>query len=121
MRAADLRRELRHLADTTNEQHIRPQLGYKTTAQYRRGKRLHKLPAKFVIDIDHLPISAGKVIFIRAVSPNGMIDVLEQDFKVGKRLQNQYVKAVLETQRQVLKVYLNGRLIKAFVYKLRKE
>ncbi|HSD84203.1 MAG TPA: DDE-type integrase/transposase/recombinase [Anaerolineae bacterium] len=120
-RASDLRRELRHLMDATNEQHIRPPLGYKTTAQYRRGKRLHKLPAKFVIDVDHLPISAGKVIFIRAVSPHGMIDILEQDFKVGQRRQNQYVKAVLETPRQVLKVYHNGRLIKTFVYKLRKD
>lgn len=120
-RAADLRRELRHLICATNEQHIRPQLGYKTTAQYRRSKRLRKLPAKFVLDIEHLPITAGRVIFIRLVSAEGQIDILEQAFKVGKRFQFQYVKAVLDTQRQLLKVYHNGHLVKAFDYPLRKN
>jgi transposase InsO family protein len=120
-RPADLRRELRHVVDATNEQHVRPQLGYKTTAQYRRGKRLRKLPAKFTLNLERLPITAGKVIFIRCVSADGQIDVLEQDFRVGKRLKFQYVKAVLDTQRQRLKVYHNGRLIKTFIYELRKD
>ena len=118
---ADVRRELRHLMQATNEQHVRPQLGYKTTAQYRRGKRLHKLPAKFSLDMDHLPIVAGKVTFIRLVSAQGKIDVLEQEFTVGKRLKFQYVKATIDTQRQSLKVYHKGRLIKHFAYQLHKE
>jgi len=116
-----VRRELRRLIGTTNEQQVRPQLGYKTTAQYRRGKRLRKLPAGFVLDLDHLPLTAGKVTFIRQVSAEGDIDILEQAFHLDKRLKFQYVKATIETQRQVLKVYHKGRLIKTFAYKLLKK
>lgn len=120
-RPADVRRELRRLMQANNEQHVRPQLGYKTAAQYRRGKGLRKLPAGFSLDTDRLPIAAGKVTFIRLVSEKGAIDILEQTFKVGKRLKFQYVKATIDTQRQMLKVYHKGRLIRSFGYKLRKD
>jgi hypothetical protein len=60
----------------------------------------------------------GKVTFIRLVSGEGNITVLEQKFKVGKRLKFQYVKAVLYTQYQVLKVYHKGRLVKQFDHEL---
>jgi putative transposase len=82
---------------------------------------LRKLPARFTLDIDHLPITAGKVIFIRLVSAEGKIDILEQAFKIGKRFRFQYVKAILDTQRQLLKVYHNSHLIKTFEYQLRKD
>jgi transposase InsO family protein len=59
-RPADVRRELRQLMATTNQQQVRPTLGFKTTAQYRRGKRLRKLPAKFALDTDHLPLASVK-------------------------------------------------------------
>ena len=55
------------------------------------------------------------------VSAEGNINILEQRFKVGKRLKFQYVKATLYTQRQTLKVYYKGRLIKQFDYKLPRE
>lgn len=32
-----------------------------TAAQYRRGKRLHKLPGNFAVDGKKLPIAVGKV------------------------------------------------------------
>lgn len=120
-RPADVRRELRHLMQTTNEQQVRPALGYKTSTQYRRGKRLRKLPAKFSLDTDHLPVATGKVTFIRLVAVTGTIDILEQAFTIGKRLKFQWVKATLETQHQRLKVYHKGRLIKSFDYKLHKD
>lgn len=119
-RPADARREIRYLMQATNEQQIRPSLGYKTAAQYRRGKRLRKLPAQFSLDTDHLPVAAGKVTFIRLVSAEGNIDILEQSFKVGKRLKFQWTKATIDTQRQVLKVYHKNRLIKSFAYKVHK-
>jgi hypothetical protein len=118
---ADVRRELRRLIETTNHQHVRPQLGYKTTAQYRRGQRLRKLPAGFKLDLDQLPLTAGKVSFIRLVSAAGNIDILEQPFQVGKRHKFQYVKATIDTKRQRLQVYHKGRLIKSIVYKLHKD
>lgn len=120
-RPADVRRELHHLMQATNEQQVRPSLAYKTAAQYRRGKRLRKLPAKFSLDTTHLPLTAGKVTFIRLVSAKGHVDILEQEFKVGKRLKFQWVKVTIDTQLQRLKVYHKGHLIKSFAYELHKD
>lgn len=117
-RPGDLRRQLKLLMTTVNEQHVHPQLGYKTPTQYRRTKRLRVLPANFSLDGRKIPICVGKVTFIRLVSGEGNITVLEHKFKVGKRLKFQYVKAVLYTQYQVLKVYHKGRLVKQFDHEL---
>lgn len=117
-RAADLRRQLRLLMTTVNEQHVHPQLGYKTAAQYRRTKRLRMLPANFTLEAPALPITGGKLTFIRLVSATGTINILEQQFKVGKRLKFQYVKATLSTRHQLLKVYHNGHLVKQLGYDL---
>jgi putative transposase len=117
-RPGDLRRQLKLLMTTVNEQHVHPPLGYKTPTQYRRTKRLRVLPANFSLDGHKIPICVGKVTFIRLVSGEGNITVLEQKFKVGKRLKFQYVKAVLYTQYQVLKVYHKGRLVKQFDHEL---
>ena len=117
-RSCDLRRQLRLLMTAVNEQHVHPQLGYKTPAQYRRSKRLRILPANFSLDGKKIPICTGKVTFIRLVSAEGNINILEQRFKIGKRLKFQYVKATLYTQRQILKIYHKGRLLKQFDYKL---
>jgi transposase InsO family protein len=117
-RPGDLRRQLRLLMTAVNEQHVHPQLGYKTPAQYRRSKRLRVLPANFSLDDQKIPICVGKVSFIRLVSAEGNINILEQKFKVGKRLKFQYVKATLYTKSQTLKVYHKGYLIKQFDYEL---
>jgi transposase InsO family protein len=117
-RPADLRRQLRLLMTTVNEQHVHPQLGYKTPAQYRRSKRLRILPANFSLDEHKMPICVGKVTFIRLISAEGNINILEQKFKVGKRLKFQYVKVSLYTKHQTLKVYHKGRLVKQFDYEL---
>jgi len=117
-RPADLRRQLRQLMTTVNQEHVHPQLDYKTPAQYRKSKRLRMLPANFKLDEDRMPICVGKVSFVRLVSAEGRINILEQSFKVGKRLKFQYVKATLYTRYQTLKVYYNGGLVKQFEYQL---
>lgn len=48
-RPCDVRRELRRLMTVANEQQVHSQLGYRAAAQYRRGKRLRKLPADFTV------------------------------------------------------------------------
>jgi transposase InsO family protein len=88
-RPCDVRRELHRLMVSVNEQHVHAKLGGRTATQYRRGKRLRKLPANFVIE-KKLPIAVGKVTFIRLVSTQGTTRVLSQSFKVGKRLKYQY-------------------------------
>ena len=120
-RPCDVRRELRRLMTTVNEQHVHAKLGGRTATQYRRGKRLRKLPANFTVDKKKLPVAIGKVTFIRLVSVQGTTRILGQSFKIGKRLKFQYVKATIYTKYQRLKVYHKGKLIKEFSYPLSKK
>lgn len=118
-RPRDVRREVRRLVLAVNEQHVHQALGFRTPAQYRRGKRLQKLPAHFALDLQDIPVAAGKITIIRWVPAHGYIDVLGESVKVGRRLRFHYVKVTVETHTQRLKVYLNGRLIRQCVFKLR--
>ncbi len=114
-----VRRELRQLLWAANEQHVHQALGYQTVAQYRRRKRLCRLPAKCTLHTEQIPVAAGKVLFLRWVGTHGSIDVLGESVKVGRRLHYQYVKAVLNTRTQTLRLYCNGRLVKQLNFKLR--
>ena len=68
-----------------------------TPAQHRKGLRLAKLPPGFVVPAGRLPLSAGRVIFIRRVSPAGAVTVLSQSFRVGKRHKGLYLRLVVDT------------------------
>lgn len=118
---AVLRRELARLMTTVNEQHIQSRLGQHTVTHYRRGKRLRRLPVKFNLDTDHLPISEGRAIFIRQVSSRGKIILLGQTFRVGQSHKFNYVKVVLDTRRQRLTVYVTGKVLKRWSYKLNRR
>lgn len=120
-RPCDVRKELRRLVETVNEQHVHAHLGGRTAAQYRRTKQLRKLPAHFTLDQARLSLVAGKVTFIHVVSAEGTITVLGQLFQPGKRLKFQYVNATLHTKTQELKVYHKGKLVKVFPYSLSKN
>ncbi len=116
---AAVRRELQLLLKAANEQHVHQQLGFKTPMQYRRSKRVRKLPANFRMDFDKIPVTAGKILFMRWVPPHGYVDILGESVRIGRRLRFRYVKVMLDTLTQTLKVYLNGRLIKQISFKLR--
>lgn len=117
-RPGALKRELSRLQLAVNTQHAQRRLGGLTAAQYRRQQKLLKLPPQFTVPPTALPIAAGRVTFIRMVTPQGNIHLLSQTFAVGKRLKGQYVRVVLDTQRGWLTVYLKGRLHKRWPYKL---
>ena len=117
-RPGDLRRELARLQEAVNTQHARPRLGGLTPAQHRRGLRLQKLPARFVVPTGRLPLAAGRVTFIRRVSVAGTVTVLSQTFRVGKRHRGLYLRLVVNTERGSLTAYLNGRVLKRWPYKL---
>jgi putative transposase len=117
-RPGDLRRELVRLQEAVNTQHPHPRLGGKTPAQHRRGLRLRKLPASFVVPTGRLPLAEGRVTFIRRVSVAGTVTVLSQSFRVGKRQQGLYLRLVVDTGRGHLTAYLNGRVLKRWPYKL---
>jgi putative transposase len=111
-----LKRELLRLQETVNAQHVQRRLGGLTPDQHRRRQKLQKLPARYPIPLEPLPIAAGRVTFIRQVTPHGNIHFLSLTFKVGKRLKGQYVKAVLDTFKAHLTVYVQGRILKRWPY-----
>jgi putative transposase len=117
-RPAALRRELGRLMTSANQAHVHPKLGHRTSAQCRRTKRLRKEPADFGVDGQRLPIAVGKVSFIRLAKVQATINVLGQQFPIGKRLKYQYLKVTLHSARQTLKVYHRGRLSKQLPYKV---
>jgi putative transposase len=117
-RPGDLRRELARLQEAVNTQHAHPRLGGQTPAQHRRGLRLQKLPASFVVPTGRLPLAAGRVAFIRRVSVVGMVTVLSQTYRVGKKHRGLYLRLVIDTGRGWLTAYLNGRVLKRWPYKL---
>jgi hypothetical protein len=117
-RPGDLRRELARLQEAVNTQHVHPRLGGKTPAQRRRGLRLRKLPASFVVPTDRQPLAAGRVTFIRRVSPSGTVSVLSQSFRVGKRYRVLYLRLVIDTGRGWLTAYLDARVLRRWPYKL---
>jgi transposase InsO family protein len=120
-RPGDLRRELARLQEAVNTQHVHPRLGGRTPAQHRRGLRLRKLPASFVVPTERPKLAAGRVIFIRRVSPAGTVSVLSQSYRVGKKHRGLYLRLVIDTGRGTLTAYLNGRVLKRWPYKLRNE
>jgi len=120
-RPGDLRRELARLQEAVNTRHVHPRLGGQTPAQHRRGLRLQKLPASFVVPTGRLPLAAGRVTFIRRVSLAGTVTVLSQSFRVGKKHKGLYLRLVLDTGRGYLTAYLNGRVLKRWPYKLLNE
>jgi transposase InsO family protein len=120
-RPGDLRRELTRLQEAVNTQHVHPRLGGLTPAQHRRGQRLQKLPPGFVVSAGQLPLSAGRVTFIRRVSPAGTVSILSQSFRVGKRHKGLYLRLVVDTGRGRLTAYLNGRVLRRWPYKLRND
>jgi putative transposase len=117
-RPGDLRRELARLQEAVNTQHVHPRLGGKTPAQHRRGLRLQKLPASFVVPTKRLPLATGRVTFLRRVSGAGTVTVLSQTFRVGKRHRGLYLRLVIDTGRGTLTAYRNGRVLKRWPYKL---
>src|SRR6516162_7559134 len=117
-RPGDLRRELARLQEAVNNQHVHPRLGGQTPAQHRRGLRLRKLPASFVVPTERQPVAEGRVTFLRRVSAAGTVTMLSQAFRVGKRHRGLCLRLVVDTGRGGLTAYLNGRVLKRWPYKL---
>jgi putative transposase len=115
-RVSALKRELQRLQETVNSQNVLRRLGGLTPEQYRRRKKLQKLPSRFVVPTEALPVAAGRVTFIRQVTVYGKIHLLSQTFNIGKRLKGQYVKVVLDTRHAKLTVYVKGRIFKRWAY-----
>jgi putative transposase len=71
---------------------------------------------------DALPITQGRVHFLRQVAADGTIGLLNETWRVSRRLKGQYVWATIWTHEQRLRIYYRTsahthvRLVKEFKY-----
>jgi hypothetical protein len=102
-----------------------PALNGATPAQRQRTERRLRLPHALVPLIPHpLPITAGRVHFLRRVQPDGTIGILNEVWPVSKALAGHYVWATLTTHRCSLAIWFRRnatqewRLLKHMDYDL---
>lgn len=100
-----VRHELDALMHTCCNEHIHPPLNFQTTAQVRRGAVIRTLPHNFRAHLQPLPVSVGRVIFVRRVRPSGRITLLGVKYRVGKRWAHHYVIATLYTRTMTVKIH----------------
>ena len=100
-----------------------PPLGGQTVAEATRlTKRCHLRRRQCRQVPEPLPLTAGRIHFLRRVTPQGTISILKEDWPVSHRLAGQYVWATLDTGRKDLRIYhrrserAQARLLKCFVY-----
>ena len=109
------------------------QVMYETQNEFNRWKLKKKglkaiqprgmLKEECTIDANNLPLVTGRVHFIRVVNSQGKINVLNEDFTVGKEYTGEYVWATIEIRKGILIIYykdedLNVREIKRFPYEM---
>jgi transposase len=100
-----------------------PLLGDVTPQQAQRREPNCRLTTAQVAHLpDRLPITAGRIHFIRQVKPNGTISILNETWKVSKRLAGKYVWAIITTHCRRLEIWYqrsaqhDWRLLKTCAY-----
>ena len=116
----DMRTKSKHFVDQHNA----------LSAWKKRDKGLERIkPVRILkdaaeINLDKLPLTDGKIHFIRKVGNEGRINVLNETFKVGKEFIGEYVWATICLAKQTIEVYYRAQdqdaaaLIKEFDYKV---
>ena len=81
-----------------------PSLNDQTPAQARRGCGVRLLSAclRDLIPEGRLPLSAGRIHFLRKVDPTGAIEVLNEVWRLGLKWSGEYVRATVNTQEQTI-------------------
>ena len=94
-----------------------------TPQQAQRGEPKHRLTAKQIAQLpDPLPITAGRIHFVRKVQLDGTVSILNETWKVSKRLAGKYVWATIITHCRRLEIWYqpsaqqDWRLRKTYVY-----
>ena len=94
--------------------------------QYLQGYTTRYFPKGFKFDLStQLPITNGKIHFIRLVNEKGYINVFNENFYINKDFSFEYVWSTIFTKEQSLKVYHQAtkdskkELVKTIFYKLR--
>ncbi len=107
------------------ENYAPPVLGGLTVKQVAAGLRCKKLLRRQIAQLpEELPLTAGRLHFIRQVNAQGEINILKEQWKVSKSLAGQYVWATIETRQEKLFIYhrrslhAQPRLIKQHAYEI---
>lgn len=83
-----------------------PFLDEMTPQQAQRHESIRRLTTTQILQLpDPLPITAGRIHFIRQVQPDGTITVLNEPWKVSKRLTGKYIWATLITHCRRLEIW----------------
>jgi len=104
-------------------QYAPPFLDEATPQQAQRHESIRRLTTKQILHLpDPLHITAGQIHFIRQVQPKGTITLLNETWKVSKRLAGKYVWATIITHCRRLKIWYqrsaqhDWRLLKDYAY-----
>lgn len=107
------------------ENYAPPALGGLTVKQAAARLRCKKLLRCQIAQMpEELPLTAGRLHFIRKVNPQGEINILKEQWKVSKSLAGQYVWATLDTHKEELSLYhrrslrAQPRLLKQYDYEI---
>lgn len=102
-----------------------PSLAGLSVKAANRATRRRRLKNKELPGLtEKLPLTSGRLHFIRRVSEQGEIEILKERWKVSKRLANRYVWATVSTGKQSLEIYYRAserasvRLIKQYAYEI---
>ncbi|MBI4787493.1 MAG: hypothetical protein HY782_10655, partial [Chloroflexi bacterium] len=84
-----------------------PALGGQTPAEMRRGVPIVRLtlPLARQIPEGRLPITAGRLYFMRKVKPAGHIELLNETWDVVRKWMGEYVRATIHTAKQTLTIW----------------
>lgn len=114
--------EIPHFLDCCNRCHVHEPLAYQTSEQFRATylDHIRLLDKNFAQHTKPLPISDGKVSFIRRVRRSGRITILNEKFDIDKDLAYEYVYATIFTAEDVLRIFHKQILVKEFEFLLPK-
>ena len=100
-----------------------PKLGDLTPQQAQRAEQRCRLTRCQIAQLpDPLPITAGRIHFLRKISSDGTITLFNESWHVNRRLAGKYVWATVTTQRRRLDIWYQRsdqhawRLLKSFTY-----
>jgi transposase-like protein len=81
-----------------------PALAGRTPMQVRRGAGIHRLsaPLRRLIPEGRVPLSVGRIHFMRKVDSAGAIEVLNDVWQLGMQWSGDYVRATIDTQKQTI-------------------
>lgn len=83
-----------------------PALHGLTVKEARKGVKRRKLSPRALHRLPpDLPLTAGRVHFLRRVNERGVINIRKEDWKVSRRLAGEYVWATLDLSTECLTIY----------------